>query len=366
MKASFFFFALCIVWSSWFTAGCSSSARQEEQVLKEGFVLSDSMLSTTEFATADSLRLRNELKFFGKVSADHNKMVEVFPVVGGNVLNVFVELGDYVEKGQVLATIRSAEVAGFEKELLDAQNDVLVAQNNLKVAQELFEGKLKTEREVIEANNELEKARSQLNRVQEIYRIYSLKPGSVYEVRAPISGFIVQKEINQDMQLRSDHTDNIFDIARIDEVWILANVNESDIGLIRLGEEAQVTTISYPGKIFTGKVDKIYNFIDPDTKTMKIRIRMQNPGYLLKPEMRASVKLGFDEDSLLIAVPSGAIIFDKNKYFVVVYKDRYHLESREVKVYRELGETTWLASGLKVGEQVVTRNQLFIYDALND
>ena len=330
------------------------------------FVLSDTTLKTTTFAKAVSQPLKNELEFFGKITADNNKLIEIYPVVGGSVTRVYVELGDYVQKGQLLATIRSTEVAGFEKELNDAQNDVKVARNNLKTAQELYEGKLNTEREVLIAKSELDKSESQLNRIQETYKIYSLKPNAVYEVRSPISGFIIQKMINEDMLLRNDHTNNIFDIAQIDEVWAIANVSESDIQQIELGYDAQVLTVSYPGKVFNGKIDKIFNIIDPETKSMQVRIKLDNPDFLLKPEMKATVKISNTQKVNMLSVPSSSIIFDKSRNFVMVYKDRFNIETRRVDVFRQLGDLTFVSSGLKEGENVITHNQLLIYDALND
>ena len=295
------------------------------------FVLSDKMLSTSQFAEAKMEPLRNELGFYGKITADNNKLIEVYPVVGGNVTKVFVELGDYVKKGQLLATIRSTDVAGYDKDLDDAQNDVLVAKNNLKVAQELNEGKLNADRDVVEARSQLDKANSQLSRVQETFKIYSIKKGAIYEVRSPLNGFIIQKDINQDELLRSDRSDNIFDIAQIDDVWAIANVNESDINQVKLGVDADVTTLSYPDKVFKGKVDKIFNIIDPDTKAMKIRIQLDNADYLLKPEMRATIKLSFAEGNDMLTVPSAAIIFDKSKNFVMVFKDRHNIETARWK-----------------------------------
>ena len=204
----------------------SCGKKEEEDKKVSGFQITDTMMKTTTFATVQYETLKNELRFFGKITADKNKLIEVFPVVGGNVENVCVELGDYVTKGQLLATIRSTEVAGFEKDLMDAKSQVQVAQNALRVAQEMFDGKLNTEKDVIQAKNDLSIAKSQLNRVQETYKIYNLKSGSIYQVVAPINGYIIQKNINQDMQLRSDRTDNIFDVADTKDVWAMANVNE--------------------------------------------------------------------------------------------------------------------------------------------
>jgi len=236
----------------------------------------------------------------------------------------------------------------------------------LKVAQELFDGKLNTERDVIEAKSNLEKAQSQLHRIQETYKIYNIQKGAIFEVRSPISGFIIQKNINQDMLLRSDRSDNIFDIAEINDVWAIANINETDIASVRFGQKASVTTLSYPDKVFVGKVDKIYNVIDPETKAMKARIKLNNDGFLLKPEMRATIKLSYNENYTLIAVPSDAIVFDKSKSFVMVFKDRNNITTRQVEIARQVGKITYISAGLEEGEKVLTSNQLLVYDALND
>jgi cobalt-zinc-cadmium efflux system membrane fusion protein len=344
--------------------GCEDKASKDEVV--QTFVMSDKMMQTTETAEVKLENLTNELNFFGKITADNNKLIEVFPVVGGNVTGVYVELGDYVKKGQLLATIRSTEVASFEKELDDAKNDIVVAMNNLRVSKELFEGKLNTERDVIEMEGAFLKAQSQLNRIEETYKIYNLKAGAIYEVRSPLEGFVIQKNINKDMLLRSDKTDNIFDIAQIDDVWAIANVNESDISQVKLGIDAEISTLSYPDKKFYGKVDKIYNVIDPTTEAMKARVKLSNEGYLLKPDMRATIKLSYVEDRKLAAIPSAAIVFDNSKSFVIVFKDRNNIETRQIEIFRLVNGVAYIKQGLEVGEKILTTNQLLIYDALND
>lgn len=343
---------------------CKKEIKNQET--SSSFSLSNEMLKSTTTAAATIEPVKNELKFFGKITADNNKSIDVYPLVGGNVIKVNVELGDYVKKGQVLAIIKSTDVADFEKQLIDAKNDLLVAKNEKKVAQELFEGKLNSERDVLAAKSQVEKAESQLNRVNEIFKIYNIKGGSLYEVVAPISGFIIQKSINQDMLLRNDRSDNIFDIAEISEVWAMANINEIDIDKVKLGQDAAVTTLSYPDKTFKGKVDKIFNIINPDTKAMNARVKLSNHDFLLKPDMSASIKLSFNENQSMITVPSNAIIFDKSKNFVMIYKNRNNIETRQVEVYRQIGDVSYISSGLKENEKVITNNQLFIYDALND
>jgi cobalt-zinc-cadmium efflux system membrane fusion protein len=330
------------------------------------FVISDTMLTQIALSKATMQPVKAQIKLIGKVVADDNKLVEVFPLVGGYVTTVNVELGDYVKKGQILAIIRSSEVADFERQLIDAQSDLLVAQKNQKIAEDLFSGKLTSEKDVLAARKEVERAQAELDRINEVFQIYGITKKAEYELRAPISGFVVEKRINRDMQLRSDKGDYVFTIAEISDVWVNANVYETDISKVYEGMEAEVKTISYPDTIFHGDINKIYNMLDPVSKTMKVRIRLPNSAYMLKPEMNATVTLKYSEKNERIALPSSAIIFDKSKNYVMVFHDKFNIETREVQLDKQVGDTTYLIKGLSVGEEVISKNQLLIYDALND
>ncbi|MBX2899285.1 MAG: efflux RND transporter periplasmic adaptor subunit [Cyclobacteriaceae bacterium] len=330
------------------------------------FSISDTMLARCEFYEASEQPVKNEIRLFGKITADNNKMAHVNSLVGGLVLSVQAELGDYVKQGQVLATVRSSEVAEFQRQRLDAQSDVAVAEKNLQVARELFEGKLNSERDVNAAEKELVKARAELARINEVYAIYNLRDGSTFNIQAPISGFVLAKNVLPNEQLRSDVTEALFSISEINEVWALANVSEGDIGKIELGYDTEVRTLGFPDKVYKGRIDKIFNAIDPETKAMKVRVRVPNDNFQLKPDMMATVNVIFTENKKLVAVPSSAIIFDKSKNWVMVFKDRQNIETRNVEVYRQLGDVTFLSTGLQPGEKVISKNGLFVYDAIND
>jgi cobalt-zinc-cadmium efflux system membrane fusion protein len=342
---------------------CKSHHPEEDAI---AFSISDTMMERCEFTNATIQDVKNELKLFGKIAADNSKQASIYPIMSGNVLEIHVELGDYVKQGQRLATLRSSEVADFQRQLLDAKADMALAEKNVQVGKELYAGKINSERDVIAAEKELLKAKAELERIEEVYRIYGLHKGSLYDITAPISGFIVYKDITQNELLRSDEADVIFSIAQIDEVWVLANVNESDISKVMTGYEAEIKTISYPNKIFSGRVDRIFNVIDPSTKAMKILVKIQNPDLLLKPEMNATITLKFTDSKKLIAVPSSSIIFDKSKNWVMVFKSRTDIETRQVEVYRQLDDVTYILSGLKENEHVISKSGLMIYDALND
>ena len=360
---------IVILFSScfWFFVSSSCSKKETaEDTVKSTFVVSDTMMKRIKLDTVKKGTVKSQLLLMGKVFPDENKVIEVFPLVGGNVKDVFVELGDYVHKGDILAVIKSGEIADYERQLIDAQSDLLVAQKQLSVTQDLFESKLTSEKDLVSAKKEVEKAQGSLNRIHEIFKIYNITKESDYVIKAPISGFVVEKAINRDMQIRSDNTDNVFTISQLDELWVIADVFESDISKVKIGYDAEVNTISYPDKKFQGKIDKIYNVLDPRTKTMKIRIKLDNKELLLKPEMHATIKLSYKEDYAMESVPSKSVIFDKSRNYVMVFKDKYNIETREVEVKKPLGEVTYLSKGVKEGEIVISENQLLIYDALND
>jgi cobalt-zinc-cadmium efflux system membrane fusion protein len=345
-------------------SACKPAPKNTEQGV--AFSMSDTMMSRCEFYTASEQDVKNELRLFAKIEPDNNKVAQVYSIVGGNVMAIHVELGDYVHKGQLLAVVRSSEVAEFQKEKLDAKSGIALAEKNLQVARDMYAGKLASERDVVAAEKELDNAKAELSRIDEVYGIYNLKSGSVFNIIAPINGFIVQKEISPNEQIRSDKSDVLFSIAEINEVWAMANVNEGDISNVQIGYDAEVSTLSFPDDKYNGKIDKIFNTIDPETKAMKVRVRIPNASLKLKPEMNATVTVRYMENKRMIAVPASSVIFDKSRNWVMVFKDRMNIETRKVKVYRQVGDVAYISEGLAANEKVISKNGILIYDSIND
>lgn len=358
MKANIFLLCAAVALSS-----CKNKALEENAT---AFSMSETTFQKCEFYEAKKEDVKNEIRLFGKLEADNNKTAQVFSVVGGLVTSIKGGLGDYVKQGEVLATIQSTEVASFQKEKSNALNDVAIAEKNLQVANDLFEGKLNSEKDVTVAEKELEKAKTELARINQVYGIYNIKPGSVFPVRAPISGFVITKNININEMLRPDEDEPLFSIANTNEIWAVAYVNESNISQIREKYDVTVNTLAFPDMVYKGKIEKIYNVIDPQTKSMKFRVRIPNNDFQLKPDMNCTVSVHYSENKQLVAVPSSAVIFDKSKYWVMVFKDKSNIETRQVEIYRQLGETTYILSGLNENETVISKNGLLIYDAIND
>ena len=234
------------------------------------------------------------------------------------------------------------------------------------MAQELYEGKLNTKNEVLTAKSELTKAQDKLKRAEAVSTIYNVKNGNINSVVSPINGYIVQKNINKDMQLRSDRSDNIFDVANTKDVWALVNINETDIDRIDLGMKAEITTLSYPDKVFHGRIDKIFKIIDPQTNAMQARVVLDNSEGLLVPDSKATIKVNNTLNETAVAIPTSAVIFDDNRYFVVLFASQSNIKVREIKILRQTGDTTYVAEGVNEGDKVITNNQLLIYRSLKE
>jgi cobalt-zinc-cadmium efflux system membrane fusion protein len=192
-----------------------------------------------------------------------------------------------------------------------------------------------------------------------------VKNGNIYTITSPISGYIVQKSINKGMELRSDRSDNVFDVANTTNVWAMVNVNEGDISKISVGMKAMVSTIVNPGDVFSGTIDKIVKVIDPQTNSMQARVVLDNANGKLIPESKATIKVFKTDDREAISIPAKALIFDNNKYFVVLFKSQNDVKVQEVTVSSQTDDVAYVSEGISQGDKVLTNNQLLIYRALN-
>ncbi len=353
---------LCAV----FLASCSKKEENTQDDKTAAFVMSETMYNDCTYETAKTENAQNQIRLFGKVTAENNNMAQVFPAMGGSVIKINAELGDYVKQGQLLASIQSTEVAGYQSQTKDADANVSIAERNLQSVQDMYEGKLASEKELVMAKKELEKAKAEQSRMGAVNRLYKLKSGSVYNMYAPISGYVVAKDISPNEMLTGSNDQAVFTIAKLDNVWVMANINETDLARVKEGQEVTIKTIAYPDSKIYGKIDKIFNVIDPQTRAAKAMIKVPNANGLLKPDMNATVKVHYTEPEQYITVPSAAVVFDRSRNFVMVFRDKNDIETREVTVYRALDDKTYITSGLKEGEKVIVKGNLLIYDAIND
>jgi membrane fusion protein, heavy metal efflux system len=342
----------------------SCSAKKQEEIKK--FELSPQMLESLTFDDVKQTQLAGDLQLTGKVIPDENNLVNIYPMVGGKVTMVDVEIGELVSTSKPLVIINSGEAREFEKEYINAKDEYELANKNYEIQSDLNKTKFTSERELAYAKKDLQLAKAEVSRLEEVYKVYNLTSGGNYVIKSPVAGFVVEKKIGPNMQLRPDMNDYILSVARLEEVFIALNIYENDISKVKLGQRVRIKSFSYPDSTIYGTVDKIANMIDPITRTIQARILIKNPKFMLKPEMNCVGTISYNEGKEMLAVDKNAVIFDKSKAFVLIYVSKTKIITRQIEIFRETEDLVYISSGLKAGDKLITNNQLFIYDALND
>lgn len=329
------------------------------------YVIPDTVMHSLRIDTVSTSQLVNAITLTGKVGTNDDNVVPVYSLVSGNIQDIKVLLGDYVTTGQVLAVVKSSEMAQYGSDLLNAQTNLRIAETNLLKTKDMYKGGLASMTDSQSAEIAVQQANAELTRVNKVLTINGGNSQGEFVVRAPISGFIVQKGATNNMTIRGDNTTSLFTISDLKNVWIQANVYESNISLIHQGENVDVTTLAYPGKIFKGKIDRVMNVLDPTSKVMKVRVVLPNADYALKPEMYASITVSDKENRQCLSVPSSAIIFDHSQNYVLIFNSKSDVKITPVKVINAIGNKTFIASGVNEGDKVVSSQAILIYNALN-
>jgi membrane fusion protein, heavy metal efflux system len=321
----------------------------------------DSIMQTVQTAPVLLERACESYKLNGKIQANEDHQAKVYALASGKIKSVNVALGDKVKQGQTLAVLQSMEVAGSSNDLSLAEANVAMTKKNLESTKDLYEGNLATSREYTTAQVDYNKALSELNRAKQVLAITGGK-NAVYELKAPLNGYVIERNITGNSEVRQDNNNSLFTVADLSTVWAIANVYEADISRIHLGDTVRVNTLANPNAPYLGTIDKIYNVLDPANRTMKVRISMPNPNNELMPEMFVTVKVFGKSTNDLLTIPSQAIVLDNSRNYVVV-KDAKGLHVKEIQLINRVDDKAYV-QGLAEGEQVVINSQVFIYQAL--
>lgn len=351
----------------WFaTAAVSGCKEPADAPVVEKFTITDSLINRLLIDTVEQSNKVSDLIFSAKITAEEEGMAVIFPTVSGRVNNVSVKLGDLVSKGQVLATITSAEMAEYDKEAITSSAELRNAERNLEQAQELFNSGLSSARELEEAKNEFLIKQAEDKRARAILKLHGGSSKGTYSIPSPLTGYVIEKDVNSNMQLRADNNSSLFTIADLSRVSAIVNIYESDIPRISEGDEVKIGILSYPDREFSGKIDKIYNVLDGESKVMNARVSIDNPQLLLKPGMLATVSISAKSGIDLPVVNSRGIIFDENKNYVLTLNPSNKVEIKEVQINRKATGKAYISKGLVAGDRIIASRQVFLYETLKN
>lgn len=338
---------------------------EDSQQKDERFEVTDSLLKSLLIDTVKEASALTQITLTGNIAPDENKMVKIFPLVSGVAQSVTVQLGDVVQKGQTLAVMRSAEMAGYTKDYISSEADLRNTKRIMESTEDMYKGGLASQKDLEQARSDYQKAVAEGKRAGAVISINKSNDNG-YEVKTPLSGFVVEKNLTNNTQVRADNSQNLFTIADLSTVYVLVNVYESDISKIQTGDSVKITTLSYPDKTFKGKIDKIDNMLDPDNKVMHARIKIDNPGNLLKPGMFANIMIKARSGEDLPVVSSNALVFDNDKNYVIVVDGKSKVHIQPVNIAKTVEDRVYIRSGLKPGDRVVGSRQVYLYESLKD
>jgi len=314
--------------------------------------------------------LPSVLETTGQVDFDANRLTHVSPRLSGRAHSVAVQLGDDVERGQSLAVLDSIELGQAKAAFIRAQARHDLSDKNYERERGLLADRISSEREVLAAEALFLEAAADYSAAEQTLHLYGLSDGeverlrnadpraSLYTVRAPLSGRVVEKHITLGELVTPER--NVFTIADLSHVWIWIDVYERDVRHVHVDDEVAVVLDAYPGTTFLGTVSYLSDQVDARTLTVRARVVVPNPDGKLRPGSFATVRItdphaehGTTAGSEVIVVPQRAVQRDGDESVVFVVVGDGRFERREVELGRRATGLVEILVGLNAGERVV-------------
>ena len=354
-------------------SGCSKRDEPPPPPVTAGNVkLTAAQRQSVSIYTVRSSRFHDTVETTGVVDFDNDQATSVLSPISGPVSRLSVSLGQKVKKGEPLATVDSpdfaAAISAYQKALATAKTDRHLAD----VDKDLLEHNGVAQKEAAQAETDAANAEADRDAArqalvslnvaeQAIEGIQRGLPISHAEgtIRSPIAGTVVEKLITPG-QLLAAGTTPCFTVANLSRVWVMAQIFGSDLESVRLGDSADVTS-GAGSKSFSGKVDNISALVDPDTRSVPVRVVVDNPGDLLKKQMYVRVRIRSGEESTGLLIPVSAVLRDEeNLPFVYTVESDAGFARRHVTLGKRTGDQYVIPDGLAAGERIVVDGGLFI------
>jgi membrane fusion protein, heavy metal efflux system len=291
----------------------------------------------------------------GAVNPDVEKSIPVISLASGRVVGIYAKLGDDVKKGQLLLKVYSNDIANAFQTLRQAKADEALTSRQLERAKLLYDHGAISLNDLQVAEDTHEKAQATLDAALHAIRILGGDPAHedpVVNITAPVSGTIVEQNITAAAAVQSNNQPNLFTIADLSRVWVIADVYENDLPAVRLGDTAEVRLNAYPDRVFHGRISNIGKVLDPNIRSAKVRVELANPG-MMRAGMFVSVTFSGLHGRSYAVVPSGAVLHLHDRDWVFVPVGDGQFRRTEVTGGKTIGGEQEILAGLKPGQQVV-------------
>ncbi len=325
----------------------------------------------------------------GRIAFNEDVSTPVFSPYTGRVTRLIAKPGEDVRRGSSLFELDTLDVVQAQSDLIAARSAAIKAKNQLELAQrnaarqkDLFEAKAVSQKDYEQAQNDLRNAESDLHSAEgvlrgtrdrirllgktdeEITRIEEERRiDRVTRVLSPIAGTVTTRKVGPGQYVRPDSPDPLFTISDLSTMWLFANVYETDIPLIRVGQQVEVQVMAYPNEVFRARIAYIGASADPATHRIGVRAEVANRDRKLKPEMFASFRITTNEQVQAPAVPVGAIVQENNVPMVWVVTGPNQVTRRTVQLGLEQDRVRQVLAGVQAGEKVITEGGIFLSNA---
>jgi Cu(I)/Ag(I) efflux system membrane fusion protein len=293
--------------------------------------------------------LEKVIRTVGRVEYDERKLATINTKFEGWIEKLHVDYtGKYVKKGEPLAEIYSPELVATQQEFL---NVLRWAKQGKDIKNENINKMLSKDAEtIVEAAKQRLRlwdiSEEQIRKIED-----SGKPIRTLTLYSPVNGYVVQKMAIKGMRVMPG--EKLFDIADLSSVWIISDIYEYELPIIKAGQTAKITLSYFPGKEFSSRVDYVYPTLAGETRTAKVRFTIPNPGGQLKPQMFTNVEMKILLGKRL-AIPDDAVIDTGTRQIVYVDKGEGLFEPREVMLGVRAEGFREVLMGLKAGEKVAS------------
>jgi membrane fusion protein, heavy metal efflux system len=332
-------------------------------------------------------QFRIQRSAIGQIAFNEDASTVVLTPFSGRVTRLIARIGDEVTRGDPLFEIDSPEVVQAQTDLIAALHGLDKAKSQLALARRVLDrqtsllaDKATAMREVDQARNDhaigesevataqgaLMAARNKLRvivgrdrgEVERLERERSVNP--LITINAPIDGTVIGRKVGPGQYVRSDAADPLYSIADLSTMWLKANVPDSDIAHVKVGQEIEVKITAVPDRVFKARISAIGAASDTATRRVTVRSELPNPDRLLKSEMFASFRITVGGGERSAVVPVDAVIRDGDQAFVWIASEPMLFQRRKVQVGLERDGRVQILDGLEGGERVVGRGAIFV------
>ncbi len=307
-----------------------------------------------------------QLRLSGRLVWDENRTVRLFPPFAGRVTHILVKAGDRVKPGQTLAVLASPDFGQAQADARRAQSDFALAEKNLNRLRELYAAGVSSRKEMITAEADYARAEAELARASGKIRLYGGGSESVDQnlaLASPIDGIVVERNINPAQELRPDQLANspaTFVITDPSHLWVQLDATESQLASLKRGQTVRLRSSAWPEETFEATVETISDFIDPASRTVKVRGSVVNRDRKLKGEMFVTAELP-DVARAGLQVSERALVLSGGTYYVFVEESPGRFAWTEVEVEGVRDGVAGVVSGVDLGQKVVVEGTLLLH-----